>query len=222
VLIDSENALAHCQVLVPSSELHIRAGERVVTLDNGSVKGRHERGVQEVEEIGRGRPKSLDALFVKPANGGDDILFIRTAAARIQETAEVQLVGRRLVDVRNSELRLPEKRVVGTLEDLPLLGNRPDDGLERRPLVDVPERPVLDFSDDTREAAADRAKVLKPLFPQKPRSVRRVGVVSPAPYERTSPFVCQLVSLAAVTLPKAASGSKERRVRGCDDIGAQG
>ena len=103
----------------------------------------------------------------------------RAAHARVEEAAEGALVVRVLVDVRDAQLGLPQKRVVGALEDLPLLGDRADDGLERRAPVGVAEGARLDLRDHLLDAATDGAEVLEPLLPEKPGPVRPAGIVAP-------------------------------------------
>ena len=74
--------------------------------------------------------------------------------------------------------------MVRALEHLPLLGDRADDRLERRALVDVAEAARVDLADDDLEPAADRPEVLETLLPEEPRAVRAAWVVAP-PLDQT-------------------------------------
>ena len=64
LVVESKNSLTHGEIVAPFSELHPRARESVVAGDDRGVEGRHVRGVQEVEEIGDGRPEALDAARI--------------------------------------------------------------------------------------------------------------------------------------------------------------
>jgi hypothetical protein len=97
----------------------------------------------------------------------------------VQQPPEGALVVLVLVDVRDAQLGLPQKRVVRTLEDLPLLGDRRHDGLQRRAPIHVAEASTLDLAHDLPDAAPDRAEVLQALFPQEPGAVRRMGIGLP-------------------------------------------
>jgi hypothetical protein len=121
----------------------------------------------------------LTSLAVEPADRVDHRLAGVAAVARVQQPPEGALVVLVLVDVRDAQLGLPQKRVVRTLEDLPLLGDRRHDGLQRRAPIHVAEASTLDLAHDLPDAAPDRAEVLQALFPQEPGAVRRMGIGLP-------------------------------------------
>jgi hypothetical protein len=58
-------------------------------------------------------------------------LFAIAAQTRLQESSERPLMRGIFVDVRNPQLRFPQERVIGPLENLTLLGDRVHDGLQR-------------------------------------------------------------------------------------------
>jgi len=67
-----------------------------------------ERGVEEVEQVRRGRPEPSDAERAEPLDGCEE-LFLRVAAdACVEEAAERPLVLWRLVDVGDVQLGLPQ------------------------------------------------------------------------------------------------------------------
>jgi hypothetical protein len=136
--------------------------------------------VEKVEEVRDRRAEALDLPPVELPNSLDQPLFPGTARARVEELPETKLVLRVLVDVRDPELGLPQERVVGPLEDLPLFRDRTHDGLERRALVDVAEDAGLNLRDDRRETPPDRAEVLETLLPEEPRPIGGTGVRAPA------------------------------------------
>ena len=86
--------------------------------------------MDEVKEVRGGGAKALDAASVELPDGSHDRIRAGATRTRLQEATEGPLVLDVLVDVRDSQLRFPEKRVVGAPEDLSLLGDRADDGLE--------------------------------------------------------------------------------------------
>ncbi|GAV36263.1 hypothetical protein ROTAS13_03950 [Roseomonas sp. TAS13] len=172
--------MPHGQVLVPPAQLHLRAGEGVVTVDNGGVERRHDGGMQEVEEVGDRRTEALDGFGVDLPYGGDNLQLGVAADAGVEQAAEGALVLRVLIDVGDAELRLPEEGVVRTLEDLPLLCDGVDHGLQGRSAVGDAKGPGLYLGHNLLDAAPDRAEVLDPLLPKKPAPVGGAGVVAPA------------------------------------------
>lgn len=92
----------------------------------------------------------------------------RAARTGVEEGPEGSLVFGVFVDVGNAEFRLPEKRVIGPLEELPLLGDGSDHRFERGATIGIAERAALNFVDDPSDTAADGAEVLAPLLPEKP------------------------------------------------------
>jgi hypothetical protein len=82
--------------------------------------------VDEVQQVRHRWPQTLDAQRVEPADGPDDLLRGVAAVAGAQHLRECALVGAVLVNVGDPQLGLPEKGVIGALEDLALFGNRAD------------------------------------------------------------------------------------------------
>ena len=115
--------------------------------------------MEEVEKIRRGRAEPFDLPIRKPVNRGQDTTLVRAAAALLQELPERDLVVTVLVDVRNAQFGFPEEGVVGAFEDLPLFGNRSDDGFKGGTFVDVPECRRLNLVDDQIQTAPDRPSV---------------------------------------------------------------
>ena len=126
--VQSENARAHGQILIPAAKLHLSAGQGVVTIHDGRVERRHEGRVEEIEQVRDRRAKPLDALRVNLPDGREHLLFSGATYASVEELSEGSLIEGILVDVWNAQLRLPEKRVVSALEDLALLRDRMYDG----------------------------------------------------------------------------------------------
>ena len=166
--VQPEDALAHRQVLVPAAELYPGAGEGVVPVHDRRVERRDERRVQEIEQVRRGGAQPLDRALVEPPNGGQDLRLRGATGAGVEEAAEGALVVGVLVDVGNAQLRLPQPRVIGPLEELPLLSHGMYDCLEGRPAVGIAERPDLDLRHHLGDAPADGAEVLEALLPEEP------------------------------------------------------
>jgi hypothetical protein len=112
-----------------------------------------------------------------------DLGFAGAAPAGLQQPAECELVGPILVDVRDPQLGLPEKGMIGTLEYLSLLGDTMDNGLQRRTTVRSTEGSGLDVGTDLLDAATQRAEVLQTLWPKEPGPLRAAGIFSPAGHE---------------------------------------
>ncbi|WP_254607400.1 hypothetical protein [Brevundimonas vesicularis] len=69
--------------------------------------------------------------------------------------------------------------MVGALEDLSLLGDGMDDGLQGRAAIGDTEAARLDLLDHLADAPADRPEILQPFIPQEPGLVGRRGVFTP-------------------------------------------
>ena len=69
--------------------------------------------------------------------------------------------------------------MVGALEDLSLLGDGMDDGLQGRAAIGDTEAARLDLLDHLADAPADRPEILQPFIPQEPGLVGRRGIVTP-------------------------------------------
>jgi hypothetical protein len=121
--------------------------------------------MKEVEEVCDRRPEPLDLQPINRVDVADDLLGGVATRARVEKPPESPLIVRALVYVGDAKLGLPQKGVIGAFEDLALLGNGMDDGLERRSTVGDAERAALDFTHHLGDAAADRPEVLQPLIP---------------------------------------------------------
>ena len=135
--------------------------------------------MQEVEQVRYGRSETLYLLGVQLPDGGEDLDLGVAADACIEQAAEGALVVGVLVDVRDAQLGFPQECVVGTFEDLALLGDGMNHRLQRGATVGVAEGARLDVGDDLLDAAADGAEILHPLLPQEPGAVGRAGVLPP-------------------------------------------
>jgi hypothetical protein len=112
--------------------------------------------VKEVEEIGNRGAKALDRGAVEGLYGPDHLSFLAgTAGARLEETAERELIRTVLVDVRNAQFGFPEEGMVGAAKDLSLLRDGPYDCLKRRALVDVAETVRFNLGDHCRDPPSD-------------------------------------------------------------------
>jgi hypothetical protein len=163
--------------------------------------------VEEVEQVGNGRAEPLDLQPVDRVDVVDDLLGGVAARAVVEQPAERALVLGAFVDVGDAQLRLPQEGVLRTLKDLTLLGDRMDDGLERRPAIGDAERARRDLRYNLLKAAADRAEVLDALVPQEPRAVGGAGIVAQRRISsRTSPVrSCAGIACAVVAiLPPSA------------------
>ncbi len=140
--------------------------------------------MKEVEQIGDGRSETLDPSAVDLANGFEHIALASAANARVQQAAERLLIFGVLVDVRNAQLRLPQKCMIGAFEYLPLLGNGADDRFQGGTAIGVAKHALRDLRNHLLYATADRAKVLEPLVPQEPVLVGAVGIVPPLVNQR--------------------------------------
>lgn len=123
LLIECKNAATHGQVLVPTAELYPGAGQGVVTLHDRGVERRHQNRMKEIEEIGRCGPKPLDAAAVQGVDRLKHLRFTRAAGALVEKGGKGKLIAAVFVDVGDAELRLPKEGMVGSLEDLALLGD---------------------------------------------------------------------------------------------------
>ena len=178
--VETEHAFAHGEILVPATELHPCALERIVALDYGCVEWNRQRRVQEVQEVRGSGPEPLDSPSRQPPNGVEERLLVGAARAHVEELAERELILAILVDIRYPQLRLPQERVIRAPEDLPLLGDGANDRLERRAPVGVPEGVALDVGDHGCDPAANRAEVLETLLPQEPGPIGAAGILAPA------------------------------------------
>jgi hypothetical protein len=70
------------------------------------------------------------------------------------------LIGRIFIDVRNSELGLPEKGVIGTLKNLPLLSDRMHYGFKGGSSISDPEAAGLDLRGNLLDTSPYRAEIL--------------------------------------------------------------
>ena len=95
-------------------------------------------------------------VLVEAADGFHNRLPVGATSAGVQETTESELVVSVFVDVGDAQLGLPQKGVVGALEDLALLGDRADDGFEGGTLVDVAERAGVDLAHPAVARDCDR------------------------------------------------------------------
>jgi hypothetical protein len=135
--------------------------------------------MEEVENVGRGRPEALDLVFVECANGREEFALAGAAGARVQKVSEGNLVVSILVDVGNAELGFPQKRMVRTPKDLTLLSDRTHHRLERLALVSSAEGTVIDLRNHLLDATAYGSEILETLFPQKPSSVGAFRIRTP-------------------------------------------
>ena len=171
LVVQPKAAVAHGKVMVPLAELDVAAGDRVVALHDRRVERHHDRGMNEVQQVRHSRPKAFDLMRVDPADGLDHLLGVIATVARMQQSGEGALVGGVLIDVGDAQLGLPEKRMLGALEDLALPCHRTHDRLERRAAERAAEGASINVLDHLGQATADGTEVLQPLFPQKPRVV---------------------------------------------------
>jgi hypothetical protein len=72
------------------------------------------------------RAQPLDPSAIQSHHGLEHLFFGGAAGARVEKPSEGTLVVGVFVDVGNPELRLPKEGMVGSLEDLALLGDRLD------------------------------------------------------------------------------------------------
>ena len=135
--------------------------------------------MEKVQEVCCGRPQAFDSPLVELVDGTKNLVFLAATAADIQKAPEGTLVFSRFIDVRNAQLRFPQKGVVRAFEDLPLLGNRADDGLERRTSVGVSEASCLNVFDNLDQASAKGPEVLQPLLPEEPTLIGSTRIIPP-------------------------------------------
>src|SRR5205809_225321 len=127
--------------------------------------------MQKIKQICRCGTEPLDGRAVERLDRLDHMFLGVAAKTGIEKISEDHLIGSIFVDVRDSQLWLPHERMVRALEDLPLLRNRIQDGLERRSPVGISERIGSNFRDYLLKSAPDRPEVLDARVPQKPRPV---------------------------------------------------
>lgn len=87
--------------------------------------------MDEIKEVGHCRAETLDRERIDLANRLDNGLGGVATVASMQKARECALIFGVFVDVRNAQLRLPEKRMVRPFENLALFGNRSDHRLQR-------------------------------------------------------------------------------------------
>src|SRR3972149_1287317 len=83
---------ATCQVRLPGGAayrplLALRARQGVVAVDDGCIERRHDRRVQEVQQVRRRRAQSLDPGLIEPADGLDEGCLGGGAKTRIKKAA---------------------------------------------------------------------------------------------------------------------------------------
>jgi hypothetical protein len=155
LVIQLENTLAHCQVVVPVTQFHLRLRYRVETLNDCRVERIDERRVYEIQQVGNRRPQAFDAVRVQCPACHEYFFRLVAAVARVEQSAEGTLVRRVLVDVGDAQFGLPEERVVCSLENLALLRDGRDYRFERRAAIRVAKHTGFDFLDDLPDALAD-------------------------------------------------------------------
>jgi hypothetical protein len=120
-LVETKGPVAQREVLVPPPELDLRPGQRVVAAHDRSVERRHQRRVQEVQDVCGRRAQSLDLVLIETVDRVDHPVGGGATLTGVEEAGEGKLVVTVLVDVGDPHLRLPKEGVICTLEDLPLL-----------------------------------------------------------------------------------------------------
>lgn len=101
--------------------------------------------------------------------------------------------------------------MVRALENLALLGNGVDYGLQRRAAILRAEAARLDFRDDCLQAATNGAEVLEALLPEKPALIGGAWVVAPPRQQVTNRigvlgvYRCHCI-LLAISMRQAAAG----------------
>ena len=87
--------------------------------------------MKKVQEIRRSGTETLDAARIDTMNGGENFGFGIAAGTCIKKVREPYLILPILVDIRDSQFRLPQEGVVSSLEELTLFCDRANDRLER-------------------------------------------------------------------------------------------
>lgn len=98
----------------------------------------------------------------------------------MQQPRERALIVRMFVNVWNTQLWFPEKRMICPFEHLALLGDGFDCRLKRRTAIRIAEGSAVDVIYNQLDTAPDGSEVLQPLGPKKPSVVGTVWVASPA------------------------------------------
>ena len=83
------------------------------------------------------------------------------------------------VNVWNAKFRLPEKSLVGTLQNLVPLGDRMHRGFERRTAIGDSECSRVDLGNNLLNTPTNGSKILDALVPQKPALIGSIGIVAP-------------------------------------------
>ena len=139
-----------------------------VAIDDGGVSGRNEGGVQEIQKVCHGRSKALDLQRIDTTDSRQNFGLGVSADAGVKHVAKGALIDRAFINVRDTQLGFPQKSVIGTFENLTLLGHRMNHGFQRRPAILCAKTATRDLGNHRLQAAPDRAEVLDPLFPQEP------------------------------------------------------
>lgn len=159
-LVEFAHTIAQGQIMRPGSKPGLGAGAGIIAIDDCCVERRNMGRVQEVQEVGNRGPQTLDGQCIDCPDRRKDLCLFVAAATPGQQASEGPLVFRALVDVRNTQLGLPQEGVVGTLEDLALLGDGMDNRLKRGAAISDAKAAGFNLGNNLLDAPADRTKIL--------------------------------------------------------------
>ena len=86
--------------------------------------------MNKIQQVRNGGTKAFHPPTVETAYRSDEVVGLVTAGTGGEKAAKRELIFGALVDIWNAQLGFPKKGMVGTLEDLALLRDGPDHGLE--------------------------------------------------------------------------------------------
>ena len=111
--------------------------------------------MNKVQQVCDGRAEPFDVKRVDAMDRIDDCLRRIATIAGMQQMGECALIGGMLVNVGNAQLRFPEKSMIRSSENLPLLRNGADHHFKRRSAIGTTKRTRLDVTNDLPDAASD-------------------------------------------------------------------
>jgi len=87
--------------------------------------------MNEIQQVGRRRPESLNAEAAESSDRVEDFAFGVAAVKRMEQSGKGTLILGMLIDVGNGQFWLPQEGVIRAFENLPLFSDQGHHGLER-------------------------------------------------------------------------------------------
>lgn len=140
-------------------------------------------GCRKYRRFATAGPKPL-IFTLSISNGSQQLLFGIATETGVEEPTKSALIFGTLIDVGDTQLWLPQERVIGAFKYLSLLGYRLNNGLERGAAIPVPKDARFDLGNHLLNPAADRAKILDSLLPKEPGQVCSVWIIFPSSEQR--------------------------------------